>query len=261
MKRFAFILAIVLLIAGCGSPQVAEAPEYPQESYTLDHSLDEVEVPDEIAIPAPDEITIRVPVEIARDVRPHHYGSFDRVPLPHSHGIPMFYETTFTGLEARAPNIVRGRMGDDARVLLTQQQPGGVNIVSLEILEVIKGEQIRVGETIRIIEPYSIFDGALHTSSGYLPSTPHQEYFFFLHYQHQHISPGRDRDRLEEMEGAFWTLHGVRSRFLVPINRAQGQSFCVYMPRFSRNELGLGDNANIEIYMSIWQDVLDAYMS
>ena len=261
MRRFVIVVAVALLVSGCANTQVVEAPENSQEDYPLSQSIDEdeVEVLEEIEVPEH-----RVPVEISLDIRPHHYGSFDSV--QYSHGSRVFYETTFEGLEARAPNIVRGRMGDDARILMEfrsivnpDQHTGGVNLVSFEVLEVIKGNQIGIGETIRIIEPYYILDRVLFTHGNYMPSIPHQEYFFFLYYQHTGL--GLDGSGLEEMAGAFWTLHGDRSRFPAPINKAGTHGFSVYMPNFSASDLGLSPYANIDIYLSIWQEVLDAFIS
>ena len=202
MKRLAFILAIVWLIAGCGNT----------------------------------------------DVRPHHYGSFDEVvDTPASFA---FTETTLAGLLYRAENVVRGRMGDDARIVFQfndyfnpERPTGGDNLVSLEILEVIQGN-LRVGDIITIVEPYSIEDGILYTRDNYLPSIPHQEYFFFLSEQID------SRVRTEALIGAYWVLHGERSRFPVP---ASGQNL-------DEIDLAFGSHANVELYMRLWQDVLDAFM-
>ena len=233
MKRFAFILAIVLLLAGCGSTQVAEAPENLAESYPINHSLDEVEVPDEIAV--------RVPVEPPQDIRPHHYGSFNEV--VYYHGTRLFYFTEFEEFEFAVPNIVRGRMLDDARMLIGRNDRPIANIVSFEILEVFKGDLIP-GESIRIMEPYFIEYDVLFTRGNYMPSTPYQDYIFFL--SAVSTSPAATGEAV----GSFWVFHSERGRFPVP---ASGQDL-------DEIDLALGSHANVEVYMRLWQEVVDAFI-
>ena len=219
MKRCVFIVIMALFIAGCANSQTAEKPQ---------------------------------------EARPHHHGSFEEV--AYMHGLPLYYETTFADLEPRAETIVRGRMGDDARIIFqySELRPNmritGNNIVSFEVLEVIRGS-IGVGDTIKIAEPYYIIDGVLLTHSNYMPSTPHQEYFFFL------LNPLTENVP-EGYEGAFWVVHGERSRFPVPAaDMARDGAFAAYAQAFSAADLGLGTYANIELYMSLWQEVIDAYMN
>ena len=209
MKRFVLFIAIAMLMAGCAN------------SFATGDS---------------------------QRMHPHHHGSFDDVVLAQIPASRMFYETTLAGLEYRAANIVRGRMGNDARIVFqTDDFQGGHNVVSFEIYEVIKGD-LSAGQTIRIVEPYIIKDDILLTYANYLPSTPYHEYFFFLGAQLPNHLP-------EGFAGSFITIHGERSRFPVPdAARASIQAF-------NADELALGAYADTEVYMSIWQEVIAAYMN
>ena len=167
-------------------------------------------------------------------------------------GTPFFHETTLEGLESRASNIVRGRIGNDAHTMFqfddidepTRPQRG-YTFVSLEITEVIKGD-LAAGSTITIIEPYYIIDGTLYTRSHYLPSTPGVEYFFFLGSQLSDLAP-------DGFEGAYGVLHSERGRYLVTRNIENLQAYDVQY-RY------LGTRANVELYMRLWREVLEAYM-
>ena len=153
------------------------------------------------------------------------------------------YARAFDDLVNRSNNIVRGRIADDSKIVF--QTHIGHNLVSLEILEVIKGD-LKVGDTINILEPYFIRDRVLRTWADYMPSIPNQEYIFSL------TDPTDDMP--EGYEGAYFVSHGERGRYLVLSNaRASIQEF-------SREDLSLGENANIDLYMSLYQDVINAYM-
>ena len=164
-----------------------------------------------------------------------------------------FFETTLEGLKSRAPNIVRARVADDAAMVFQfndmfrpTELTIGHNVVSIEILEVIKGE-ISVGDVIRIIEPYFIYNGVLYTMGNYMPSIPHEEYFFFLYYEHTH-------EGVEEFIGAFPIIHGDRGRYRVPSARAA-------MHSYSAADLSIGTARDSDLYMRLWQEVIDAFMN
>jgi len=260
MKRLAFVVAVAMVLSGCGGLQVVERPEGLGEDYSLGQSFDEYETPE------------RVPVEIARDVRPHHYGEFDwvsdlvssRRAMNEALGIAesigfIEFGSTLTQLEPSTENIVRGRMGNDARIELSfydivpERPSSGRNFVSFEILEVIKGD-LAVSEIITIMESYFIHDRGLITVQNYLPSIPYQEYILFL--------SSKSTSQIEEGEGvgAFWVLNDVLGRFPVPTNQAGPGGFSVNTQDFSPSDLGLGSRANFEIYFDMWQEVLDAFI-
>ena len=245
---WAIVLVLALaLLAACGA--------YAPEETGLEEEIHEETVsPLEV-----DEGEPQIPAPFAppKDIRPHHYGSFNEAPS--NSNVATAYcvtrvvdATTLEALSAWAPNIVRGYLKDDARIVrsfhyttpYTRIPTGGRNFVSLVILEVIQGDEISVGETITIMEPYYIVGGVFRTMENYMPSTPYKEYIFFLDPQStSEFASG-------EAVGAFWVAHGHRSRFPVP---APGQSL-------DEIDLALGSRANVEIYMSLWQEVLDAFV-
>ena len=228
LKRFAVILAIVLLFSACANPQAAEIPEPPQE------------------------------------IRPHHYGEFDYI--AYGAGSVLFYETTLEGLEFRATNIVIGRMKDDSTMWLQFSEEFGHllignNIVSIEITEVIEGD-LTVGEIIRIGEPYHIHEGTLFAWGNYMPSIPGQEYVFFLDAQ-------VTASRIPEHMGVFAAIHADRSRFPVPGNFCretirryldENGRFNADLQDFTSPIFGLGTHANVEVYSSIWEEVMNTYI-
>jgi hypothetical protein len=57
----------------------------------------------------------------------------------------------------------------------------------------------------------------------------------------------------ESFDGAHFVVHGERGRFLVP------DSSAVDIHSFSRTDLSLGEQ-DTSLYMSLWQEVIDAYM-
>ena len=195
----------------------------------------------------------------AIETQPHHHSDFREVSyLSASVG---FFATTLAGLEAWADQIVRGRMLNDAIIVFQYNEicdtyRTGHNRVSFEVLEVIRGD-INIGETIMILEPYSIENGVLFTHSNYMPSIPYQEYFFFL------TDPIICDSLPEDHQGAFWVLHGERGRFLVPdidIAGAGTLDFSAVVQNFSARDFGLGANANRELYIRLWQEVMEAYL-
>ena len=176
----------------------------------------------------------------------------------------MFFERTLEGLESRSSTIVRGRLGDDARIVFQYTDPFnpdtptmGNNMVSLEIVEVIHGGRgLSVGETIKLIEPYYILDEVLFTWDNYLPSIPHQEYIFFL-------TDPRPDTQVEEFRGAFWVQHGERGRFLIPsdIGVLGFEEGDMPLQDFSARDLSLGSYADLDLYMRLWKEVLGAYVN
>ena len=121
-------------------------------------------------------------------------------------------------MQANSPNIVRGRVLNDAEIVARYHYPyfperrlTGQNAVSLEVLEVFQGD-IQVGDIIRITEPYNIENGILFSIANYLPSVPYQEYFFFLQNQRASVmDPGN-----LGLENTFPVMEGYRGRFPVP---------------------------------------------
>ena len=165
--------------------------------------------------------------------------------------------TNLEELELRSANIVRGRILNDARIVW--QPTSGTNLVSLEILEVFKGN-LRVGDIITLAETYWVEDGVLITCSNYLPSIPHQEYFFFLTEQHTNAA-------VEEFEGIFWVVSFNRGRFHIPnsmadISRLRHNEEKLLMATTYISNLSL-EQATLtidDVYMSLWQEVIEAYM-
>jgi len=246
MKRVIFVISIVLLFAGCAGSLTVEVPENTHENqwHRLYRSFE--------------EIVAAYTFEAPQDIHPHHHGSFNRVEHMHA-GLRLFNETTLSGLEARAPNIVRARMLNDATIVLQftddyhpTRVTFGENVVSLEILEVIKGDLV-VGETIRIVEPYYIYNGVFFTWNNYMPSVPYQEYIFFLYYQVDWL------EAQDEVYGTFPVLHGERSRYPIPSNAAGIQSFSAAM--FSDLNFGLGSYADVQTYMQLWEDVMNEWVA
>lgn len=181
---------------------------------------------------------------------------FNKVAYDYMQMTRLFYETTLEGLEYRSTNIVRGRIADDARVVLLYHENNpslfvmGHNLVSLEILDVIMGD-LSVGDVITIIEPYYIRYDILFTHSNYLPSIPQQEYFFFLSAAHIQSSS-------EELEGAFSVVHGDRARFPVPRDRESMVDYTaadLSLARETVNNLPIAD-----LHMNLWHDVIESYM-
>ena len=241
MKRLAFILAIVIFLSACANSQAVEIPENTHENqwHRLYRSFE--------------EILAAYTVETPQNIRPHHYGTFDRV--SYGHASTWFEPTTLEELKTEywAPNVVRGRMADDARIVFERpdRRNSGINLVSLEILEVIQGN-LMVGETIAIIEPYFITGGALRTWGNYMPSTPHQEYFLFLEDQRTIPMDG------ENITG-FFVIYGERGRYPIPSNVAGIQSFSAAM--FNDLNFGLGSYADVQTYMQLWEDVMNEWVS
>lgn len=165
---------------------------------------------------------------------------YDKV--KHITGALLFYETTLEGLEERAYTIVKGRLGDDAmNVYDTRDGFPMYTSVSLEISDVYKGE-LKREETIKIIEPYCVENRILWSFGNYLTSKPNQEYIFFLGDQSTELAPG-----------VHFVIHQERGRYLVP-NDDQ-----LSAESYSREELSLGE-LDDELYISLYQDVIDAYM-
>ena len=181
-----------------------------------------------------------------------------------SRSIPL--GTTLEELQRGTESIVRGRIQNDARMvwqfnnILTPTVPTtGNNFVSLEILEVIQGD-LRVGDVITLAEPYFILDGVLITFGNYLPSIPYQEYFFFLDEQRTFPEP-------EEYYGIFWVSHCYRGRFHIPNSRADISRLrnnaenlllaTTYISNVALDEARVTVN---NVYMSLWQEVIEAYM-
>lgn len=174
--------------------------------------------------------------------------------------------TTFEELELWSENIVRGRILNDARMVFqfnSISQPTvptmGHNFVSLEILEVFKGD-LSVGDIITLAEPYRIINGVLITPSNYLPSIPYQEYFFFLSEQRTNPEPA-------DHYGIFWLEHDYRSRFHIPNNRADiamlsrnAESLVLATTYISRLPMERAIFTANETYVRLWQDVIEAYM-
>jgi len=238
MKRIAFILAMVIFLAACANSQAIEIIESPPEIYTLIQNLAESKVSE--------------PAEFLLDVRPHHHGSFDE--MEYIAASRIFDITEFEVFAVGAPNIVRGRMGDDARIIMHNNLPLA-NIVSFEVFEVIEGD-ITVGETIRIKEPYYIENGTFFTWNNYHPSIPHQEYVFFLD-----SAATASEGSVGEAIGAFWTFHGERSRHPVPINAPDIHAFSAATQDFGTGVFGLGSGANVEVYMQLWEDVMNEWVA
>jgi len=161
-------------------------------------------------------------------------------------------------LEEGVPNIVRGRMGNDAEIVFQfndyynpTRPTGGHNRVSLEILEVIRGG-LSVGETISVLEPYRIEDRVLFTIADYLPSTPGREYIFLLGYkQGEENWPNGDQIP-EEYVGAHFVWRGMFGRFPVPERPIR---------EYTREELSLTPYADMELYLRLWQEAIDTYIN
>ena len=113
---------------------------------------------------------------------------------------------------------------------------------------------------LRIIEPYFIHNGVLYTRWNYLPSIPNQEYIFFFEPQ---------VPRSGEFDGAFWVAIGERGRFPMPGNRTRA-SVIQYLgadgrfdpgtQNFGSAVFGLGSEADVEIYASLWEEVMNEYV-
>ena len=252
MKRVALILAVIIFLAACATPQAVEIIESTQENDRLYRSFE--------------EIVATYTVETLEEIRPHHYGEFDNITF--GAVSREFYETTREGLEYWATNIVRARMMDDATIVFARTDQAnperitlGYNIVSINIIEVVSGD-LTAGQTIRIIEPYFVYNGVLDIWADYMPSVPHQEYVFFLGSQ-------IGENRMEEFIGAYWGIHNERSRFPVPGGRTRASimqhlgedgRFSADTQNFESALFGLGRFANVETYMSIWEEVMNEYV-
>ena len=173
--------------------------------------------------------------------------------VQHISQVLLYYETTLDGLESRAANIVRGRISGDSEMIFSRSnningRPSPLySVISLDLTEVIKGELV-AGETIRIIEPFYIDNRILYTRGNYLPSREGQEYVFYLH------TPAPESDSASlGIVGAHFVLHQDRGRYLVP-SESQLEA-----GSFTREELSLGEK-DTDIYMNLYQEVIDAYM-
>ena len=245
MKRLVFVVAIVLLVTGCAD----SLSENAQKNQRLYQSFEE------IVASHPIETS-----ETSEEIRPHHYGRFNEVSYS-TGGIWLRPPPTLEG-RMSTPYIVRGRMGNDARIIYTEEGFPSVNMVSLEVLEVFNGE-LGVGETIRIVEQYFIEDGVLFTRDNYLPSIPYQEYIFFF---------GPHIPRRAALEGAFWVSDGDRGRYPIPGADGRGRAlsitqylgddgrFCASTQNFSSAVFGLGSYADVDIYMQLWEDVMNEFV-
>ncbi|MEL7623726.1 MAG: hypothetical protein AAGU12_09065 [Clostridiales bacterium] len=224
MKYIAIIMAAFLLSSG--------GVDLPQQ-----HSLEEYD----IVQPGEND-----------SIQPGEYDSIE-----YTNPVLAYYETTLDGLESRASNIVRGVVSNDARNVL-HYFPGIDPIplysaITFEVLEVIQGDgDVKAGDIMTILEPYYIIDRILVTRGNYLPSTPHQEYIFFL--------GNRVPDTLEEgygpqgYEGAHFVIHCERGRYLVPNGEVPN------IKAYSNKELSLGEQ-DTELYRSLYQEVVDAYLN
>ena len=190
---------------------------------------------------------------------------FDEVlHTPVSRLIPL--GTTLEELQRGTENIVRGRILNDARIIWQFNYASrptvpsmGHNFVSLEILEVFKGA-LKIGDVITIAEPYYVLDGVLITYGNYLPSIPYQEYFFFLSGQNTFPDP-------EEFVGIFWVSHSYRGRFHIPNRMADvlrlrhnEENLLLATSYISNLPLEQATRSISDIYMSLWQEVMEAYM-
>ena len=190
------------------------------------------------------------------DIIFHHHGSFNRIDVESRNR--TYIPSDLEELMYDVPNIVRGRIGNDPTIVY--QYNGDFrfpthNKVSLEIIEVMRGD-LQVGETIHILEPYRIEDGVLFSATNYMPSLPYHEYFFFLGYQLTEIRPSGNL-RPDSFIGAYFVWNGEFGRFRVPdstMMRTHGEA------AFNEAELSLGRRADTDLYMKLWQQVVDAYM-
>lgn len=159
-------------------------------------------------------------------------------------------EHNLDGVMSWTHNVVRGRLADDARrpVLDDGTVNGPHTFSSLEILEVYMGD-LEVGDTITLAEPYFISDGTLFTYHNYLPSVPNQEYIFFL--EDSITNPVHD-----VYYGIHFLSMGHRARFPIPVSLNEN----VAMHGLTARELSLGSDHNFEIYLSIWQEVIDTFL-
>ena len=78
--------------------------------------------------------------------------------------------------------------------------------------------------------------------------------FFSLAIQLGEIGPG-GRMRPESYVGAYFVLHGEFGRYRVPEGTTAPDAKIL-----STSESSLGTFANTELYMSIWQEIVNAYM-
>ena len=252
MRRLAVILVVALLATGCAG----SIAENSQANLRLYRSFE--------------EIAAAYTIEYLEDTHTHFHGEFNEV-VPGGGASREWDETTREGLEYRARNIVIGRVLNDANIVLqfsevTGQIIIGGNVVSLEIMQVIKGD-LTVGEIIRIGEPYFIYEGVLYAYSDYLPSIPYQEYMFFLGGQ-------ITESRVAEYIGVFTQSHGERSRFPMPGPSGPGARTLVSVMHYLGDDgtfdsdtqnfgsalFGLGSRANVEVYASLWEEVMNEYV-
>ena len=212
--------------------------------------------------------------QISGNINPHHYQSLSNKVF--MHGSRTFYETSLEGLKSRSDYIVRGIMGNDAYMRLSfvpNSDPPrlslGSNFVSFEVTEVLYGS-LSAGQTITIMEPYFVAPfyildqeqnqdlfhldhvdrsagGVFFSFADYLPSIPYQEYIFFLVNAYFSGAP-------EHFRGVFGVAHSERSRFRVPntvFEIEQG---------FSPLESSVGPYANYDVYMSLWNEVIENFV-
>ncbi|MCL2372485.1 MAG: hypothetical protein FWC78_03685 [Defluviitaleaceae bacterium] len=176
---------------------------------------------------------------------------FDRVEHLHTLRLPM--PATLDELKNSSANVVRGRIGNDARNVYqfnyNFDPPIRIGLanthVSLEILEVFKGNLV-VGETITLVEPYSISYGTLRTWGNYMPSTPYEEYIFFL------CEPFALQDYPCHY-GSFILPFCYMSRFPIQSEATAMRSFDMVDLTIEHSPTTSG---NPIAYMYMWQDVL-----
>lgn len=170
---------------------------------------------------------------------------------PYFHGdlAPDSFMKNLAGLEERATHVIRGCVKNDSRIVYSSQGRALANTVSIEIIDVIKGN-IEIGSVIKIVEPYFIENYVLYTYGNYLPSKVNQEYFFFLGEQ---IISTNSRQVPDGYNGAYDVMNAERGRYLVPKNNRQEAM------SYSRKALSLGKRS-IDEYMRFYQSVIDNYI-
>ena len=163
-----------------------------------------------------------------------------------------FFPRSLADMVEQSDYIVVGRLMQDTEFI-----PEGVykgipyertTVTSMEVVEVIKGD-LKRGEIIKLSEPYHIEDRILFVKGNYLPSIVGQDYYFFL------IKPVDETgDRPEIWSDNHLPTGREYGRYLVPSERNRSN-----LEAYSREELSLGEN-RIDLYMRIYQEVVEAYM-
>lgn len=162
-----------------------------------------------------------------------------------------YFETTLEGLEKRAPNIIKARPIDNSgAVFYMLDDTPDSTLREMEIIDVFQGD-LKPGEIIKIMEPYCIVGRTLYVRRNYLPSKQNQEYIFFLSDASVRFNP--ERKNAEAAIGAFLPAHGERSRYPITSDGRMKAN------DYSREELSLG-KGNTDLYMRLYQEVIDAYM-